>query len=236
MKCNYKWNSTLSFYVYVDGESLFIRTKERWQKLHGEQATMDTLKEGNDLPPIYNHAHRTNLTRMFLDEDGKFFWDTGLLGLFESHSHSRYALIDRAVYFTSYSGDQQKLHQLKLYIRSAGFEPQVVSELKRLSDRRENSLKQSGFIEKAKGVDISLTVRILEDAYNNNFDTCFFFTSDVDYIPVIEAVRRHGKKVNVLGYKDGLSNQSTLEWIPDRFYDLGEHLASEYYRYEPKSN
>jgi uncharacterized LabA/DUF88 family protein len=66
-----------------------------------------------------------------------------------------------------------------------------------------------------------LTVRLLEDAYRRIFDVCYLFTSDVDYAPLIRAVQRIGQKVIVFGYRDGMGNNSELEYVPDAFIDLG---------------
>ena len=83
-------------------------------------------------------------------------------------------------------------------------------------------------IEKAKGVDIGLAVRMLEDAYENCFQVCFLFTSDIDYLPVIKALRRMGKCVMVMGYRDGLGKNTPLEYVPDQFIDLGEYMDQRY--------
>jgi hypothetical protein len=61
----------------------------------------------------------------------------------------------------------------------------VIAEKKQLADQRANVRNQENVIEKAKGVDIALSVRMLEDAYHNNYDMSYLVTSDVDYLPVI---------------------------------------------------
>ena len=98
--------------------------------------------------------------------------------------------------------------------------------LKQLADRRTHTRTDLGLLEKPKGVDIGLTVRVLEDAYHNIFDTCYLFTSDIDFLPVIRVVQRLGKKVVVFGYADGLGNRSKLEYVPDAFVDLSERIKS----------
>ena len=114
-------------------------------------------------------------------------------------------------------------------IREAGFEPQVIPELKDLAKQRENALKANGLIIKAKGVDIGLAVRMLEDAYHNNYERCVLLTSDIDYLPVIEAVRRMGKHVYVLGYGEGIAKDSPFLYLPERFVDIGEGFMKEFY-------
>jgi len=77
-------------------------------------------------------------------------------------------------------------------------------------------------------VDIGLSVRVLEDAYHNIFSSCFLFTSDIDFLPVIRVLQRIGKKVLVFGYMDGLGSRSELEYVPDAFIDLSDHMRKNY--------
>jgi len=49
---------------------------------------------------------------------------------------------------------------------------------------------------------------MLEDAVRQVFDVCHLYTSDVDFLPVIEAVRSRGKPVYVHGYRNGLAKES----------------------------
>jgi uncharacterized protein (TIGR00288 family) len=89
-------------------------------------------------------------------------------------------------------------------------------------------MSNAGVVEKAKGVDIGLSVRVIEDAYHNIFDTCYLFTSDIDFLPVVAAIQRIGKKVIVFGYMDGLGTRSKLEYVPDGFVDLSSHMSGTY--------
>jgi uncharacterized protein (TIGR00288 family) len=73
---------------------------------------------------------------------------------------------------------------------------------------------------KPKGVDIALAVRMLEDATYNNFDRCILVTSDIDYLPAINAVRRMGKQVSVLGFQEGIANDSPFMYVVEGFVDL----------------
>src|SRR5206468_2024229 len=115
--------------------------------------------------------------------------------------------VERAVYFTSTVCDPQTMHEIRLKLRSFDLEPHVILEAKKLEERRQNILRDAQIIEKPKGVDISLTVRMLEDSHNA-FDICHLYTSDVDFLPVIQAVRARGKHVFVYGYKNGLGKNS----------------------------
>jgi uncharacterized LabA/DUF88 family protein len=46
-----------------------------------------------------------------------------------------------------------------------------------------------------KGVDILLTIDALSKAYQDQYDTTVFLLGDRDFIPLVEAVKNHGKKV-----------------------------------------
>ncbi len=131
---------------------------------------------------------------------------------------------NRAVYFTSFAGGDVDLHEVRTFIRSQGFEPQVIKETSQLADQREHRRERSGWIYKPKGVDIGLAVRVLEEAHRDIFDRCFLFTSDVDYLLVIEDVRRTGKSVVVCGYPSGLGDRSALEYVPDLFINLEDRV------------
>ena len=52
----------------------------------------------------------------------------------------------------------------------------------------------------------------------------FLFTSDIDYLPVIQSLQRIGRKVVVFGFKDGLGANSQLEYVPDAFVELGQYM------------
>ena len=197
-------------HVYVDGESHFIRSAECIRQVFGEESTMETL--ATKLPKDFG---------LTFDKRCKFFW-------LSSYDLS-ISVVEKKklVYFTSCTGDDDLLHELRSFLRAKGFEPRIIKEVGTLAKQRDNVLNTDGLIEKPKGIDIALGVRVLEDAQRNTFDECCLFTSDVDYIPVIEAVQRMGKSVAVYGYRNGLGKNSSMTYVPDVFYDLTleiEHL------------
>jgi uncharacterized protein (TIGR00288 family) len=161
-----------------------------------------------------------------LEPRAKFFWDTRYAHLPPPLFRAR--SIHSAVYFTAYSGDDEGYHKICVSIREQRFDPQVIKEASELSKRRKNQQFNHGLVEKAKGVDIGLSVRVLEDAYRDIYDWCYLFTSDIDFLPVIRAIQRMGKKVIVFGYKDGLGTRSELEYVPDVFVDLSDHMRKAY--------
>lgn len=50
-------------------------------------------------------------------------------------------------------------------------------------------------------------------------------TSDVDFIPVIDAVQRMGKRVYVFGFREGVASQSDFDYVPEKFIDLGDRMS-----------
>jgi uncharacterized LabA/DUF88 family protein len=170
---------------------------------------------------------------MRLHEDSQFVWDTGFLyhtlwtvPKEESGFGNSVPIISRAVYVTSMVGNEDKLHEARAYIRETSFEPIVIPEEKDNEAQRAARLKDDKLLIKAKGVDIALACRVMEDAQRDLFDDCFLFTSDADYLPLIEAVRRMGKNAWVLGYeKDFTKRNPGFNYVPDRYFDLEKTLA-----------
>jgi uncharacterized LabA/DUF88 family protein len=212
-------------YAYIDGESHFFRTVDVWKRLHGENADLADAAIAPDCPgraelPIWCHSK------------ARFFWDSDLLRILQyfykelqGEIHTR---LTRGFYFTSFVGNPDLLHDSRVYIRRSGFDPQISLESRQDESNRRNLL-QAGIIEKAKAVDIGLAVRMLEDAARNNYADCYLFTSDRDYVPLIRAVQGMGKVVWVFGHKENQARRSELEYVPDRFIDIGEDFMRKRY-------
>jgi uncharacterized LabA/DUF88 family protein len=224
----------MSIYVYVDGESHYLRSEKCWQSINNDTSlsleTADPTKRPN---PLVQSLLTKSAQPLTFHAKGKVFWDAHCVNDFARHLAGLPDLISarvlsRATYFTSLVGDDDALHSLRLLIRSAGLEPVVLPEPSALAAQRQNLLTQHCLIEKPKGVDIALSVRLLEDAQHGNFEYCYLFTSDVDFLPAIEAVRRMGKRVCVAGFREGMGKRSALEYAPDLFIDLGEYMPDRY--------
>lgn len=207
--------------VYVDGESHFIRSHACWKKLQGEEAGLENIEDPG-LGSLNYPASIRPAIRLY--PRAKFFWDVAYQNLVRVPFRLDHVL--SAVYFTDFSGSDAELHEARVFIRSQGFDPQIIRERSQLAKQRENRLRNEGILEKPKGVDIGLAVRLLEDSYRHLFDICYLFTSDADYLPVIQAIQRVGQKVIVFGYKDGMGNNSDLEYVPDAFIDLSERMRT----------
>lgn len=212
--------------LYVDGESHFIRSEQAWKESQGSEATLDTIRHSKIvIGNTREFPYLSGAEQPLLDRRCKFFWDSSITGLYPFVVSARPY---RAVYFTSCAGDESLLHELCLKVRAAEFEPYIIKERSDLASRRAQQITDLQLLDKPKGVDIAMAVRILEDAYRNLFDECLLFTSDIDYLPVIRAIQQLGKKVAVFGYQQGIGKRSELEHVPDWFIDLNEHLRRHY--------
>ena len=213
-------------YVYVDGESNYIRTETAFKRRHFEDAILAEAAfvysagmEGSypDPGPVLRHR-----------ADIQFFWDTGygrmLRGPIERQR------IAKAYYFGSIQGDENLAHDAAVHIRANGCTPMLVRESRQLAQRRQGRRAAKGLIEKPKGVDALLVARLLDDAYRDNFDACVLLTSDADFVPAIEIVQLLGKPVLVFGFGSGLGARSRLLYVPDVFLDLDQHVQTSYLR------
>jgi len=118
----------------------------------------------------------------------------------------RYAT--RAYFYTSARGDPPTLREIRDDLWTLGFTPYV---FQRTGDR------------KSKGVDIALTKDVLSHAFLSNYDAAVLIAGDGDYVPLIEEVKRLGKLVFVLFFREpdaGLSDE--LRLAADNFIDLSD--------------
>lgn len=114
----------------------------------------------------------------------------------------------RCYYYTGVKGDDDKLKAVRNSLREIGFDPQV--------------FKKDKPNQPTKAVDIALATEILSLNHQNAFDIACIIAGDRDYVPLVRAVKRTGKRVYVSffnGYPEaGLSDELRLE--ADLFLDL----------------
>lgn len=113
----------------------------------------------------------------------------------------------RASYYTSVSGDEPLLTNVKDSLWHLGFNPCV--------------FKKDSQSKKTKGVDITLTKDMLSHAYFGNYDAAGLVAGDADYVPLVEEVKRFGKVVHVVFFgSHGLSPD--LRRSADVFLDISD--------------
>src|SRR5712691_10953663 len=96
-------------YVYVDGESHFVRSAALWKKLHGDCAELSQISSAE--PGTGSCAYPdTEKPYTRLEAHAKFFWDTRYPQWAPYPFRER--SVDGAVYFTAYSGDPDGYHSV----------------------------------------------------------------------------------------------------------------------------
>ena len=220
----------MKIYVFVDAENHYLRSVDTVRRIVDSPKAVEAFSKikvpgvGYSIPRAFNGCtigwnHELNL-----------FWDVRLLGELISRALHTYPsatnVANRIVYVSSCVGDDNAIHDARVKIRDIGFEPVIIREPKDLYKQRQGSLESHKIIEKPKGCDIALVTRMVADAAANLYDCCCLFTSDADFLPAIEAVRRLGKSVIVGGYSHYLPERSPYLYMPDSFIDLEESLRS----------
>lgn len=149
-------------------------------------------------------------------EAGRFVWSPStIFGV-----PSREDLL-RVHYYTTFSGATDDFERFKEFltqqkvIRYQGESQMMAVEHMQLVPRVFHKTTRGT---KTKSVDINLSVEMLEYIRQNALDSIYLVTGDVDYLPLIEAAMRAGKKVYVAALSSGLSRR--LEYSADKFISL----------------
>lgn len=142
----------------------------------------------------------------------RFFWlpnrEIGMFaGLYPEHPAVEPL---RAYYYTAMKGDEVAIKEIQEAIWRLGFTPRV--------------FKKKGANERSKGVDITLATEMLAGAYKGTYDTAVLVAGDADYVPLVEEVKRQGRRVVIafLGPADGLSDE--LRLAGDRYLNLAPFI------------
>ena len=207
--------------IYIDGESHYVRSEQWVKAVMGEKFTLaqyvdlllKTITE-------FNRTHVGFPWDILVEPKCKFFWDSRSLADVSGRGWKP----SNKVYFTSFSGDEEALHSARVFIRCKGFDPQVEKERVVLADRRTGTLGNEGLIEKAKGVDIALAVRMLEDAQRNVFSECRVIHKRCGLPSRHQGCAAYGEACARSGYRSGLGKHSPLEYVPHTFIDLEQSM------------
>ncbi len=120
----------------------------------------------------------------------------------------------RAHYYTSVKGDDQRVRAVREKLWLAGFSPNVF--------KRE---KERG----SKAVDIALARDLLSHAYRDSFDVAILVAGDADYLPLVDEVKRTGKRAVVAFFGDATSEALRTE--ADSFVDIAPPFQSMWARH-----
>jgi uncharacterized LabA/DUF88 family protein len=116
----------------------------------------------------------------------------------------------RTYYYTSCVGSEEVLEDVRLKLWTIGFEPRVFKKA-----------KQS---QKTKAVDIALCTDMLSHAFRGNFEGAQLFAGDGDYVPLVEELKRLGKRVQVCFFGEGVS--PALKLAADAFNDITQETQN----------
>ena len=136
-----------------------------------------------------------------------FFWFPGFqatANLMETVIPAQ-AHATRAYYYTALVGDDARQAEVTTALREIGFSPRVFKKLKQT--------------QKAKGVDIMLTIDVLGHGFRDHYDSVLLVAGDGDYVPLLEEVKRLGKNAYVAFLRGNGLNES-LRIAADRFFDI----------------
>lgn len=127
------------------------------------------------------------------------------------HSHYNYNIV-RRYWFASYGGDEPYFEKYQRILHKHSFDPKLY--------KRRNA--------KEKGVDIGLTLAMMRNAYQENFDVALLVAGDKDYVELVDETKRYGPRVHGAFFSEGLSG--TLKVTCDHFYEIpiqtGQYLAA----------
>jgi hypothetical protein len=123
----------------------------------------------------------------------------------------------RAYYYVSIVGDEVEQLRVAEKIKSLRPSSIVNTTAQSFSPFVFKKDKQS---DKAKGVDIRLTVDAMTGLWHNNYEILWLFTGDADYLPVMEEAVRFGRTVCVAALSSGLSPK--LRQKADHFLNLDD--------------
>jgi uncharacterized protein (TIGR00288 family) len=129
----------------------------------------------------------------------------------------------RATYYTSAVGDEASIMEIAREIKALEFDQYTINTYPYIIGLLGNKLdsmvlKRAKNQPKSKGADICMTVEILANAYRNNLDTVYIITSDGDFVPVLDEVKRLGKRIYVAAFSSGLNRR--IRALADKFVDL----------------
>jgi uncharacterized LabA/DUF88 family protein len=111
----------------------------------------------------------------------------------------------RSYYYTSMTGNRERMDEVRKNLRDIGFHPEVFN-------------KPQGRT-KSKGVDITLAKDMLSHCFHGNYDVAVLFAGDGDYVPLVTEVKRMGKVVYLAFFEhSGLSPE--LHLASDHFLDI----------------
>lgn len=145
-----------------------------------------------------------------------FIWSPGMLHVYDTME------ILRVSYYNTFEGDTVAIDKLSNDISEVKYEFSYAEGLSRDGTIVPRIFKKEKRSNKAKSVDINITIDALRSTYNDTIDRLILITGDGDYIPLIEEVMRQNVQVYVKALSSGLN--PNLKHKCDMFYSLDKVL------------
>lgn len=123
------------------------------------------------------------------------------------------ANVIRVNYYTSAVGTDERIDEIRDEIGNRLIS--VAGCGRRVCPHVFKKLKASN---KAKVVDINLTIDVLRHVYRDQVDCVFLFSGDGDFVPLVKEIMRNGKQVVIGALSSGLSPE--MRRIGDQFIDI----------------
>jgi uncharacterized LabA/DUF88 family protein len=176
----------------------------------GEENVMVFI-DGENLAIRYEHLLAQKIPSLIPPshvrfKKGVFVWSA----LLSSFTHRTCTFL-RRYYYTTVQGNTSTITSVEEKLKSLGIEaPRVFKK-----DRGKRS----------KRVDISLATDMLTHGHRGNYDIAVLVAGDEDYVPLVEAVMREGRRVVLWSIEDGLS--PILKRSVDYNFDIGDLLLND---------
>jgi len=116
----------------------------------------------------------------------------------------------RTYWFASYQGNDEDEKRISEILKKFHFEPVLFR-------------KRKG---REKGVDIALTMSMLINAFNQNYDIGILFAGDEDYVELVKEVKRYGPIIVGSYFKEGLSDRLKLSFDHFQYPQTGSQSKS----------
>jgi len=119
----------------------------------------------------------------------------------------------RVNYYTSAVGTDEKIDEIreevgKIVVNPAGYGRRVCAHV----------FKKPKSSNKAKLVDITLSIDALGHVHRDQVDCVFLFSGDGDFVPLVKEIMRNGKQVVIDALSSGLNPE--MRRIGDQFIDI----------------
>lgn len=141
----------------------------------------------------------------------KYLRDVFVWSRYANIAHHINCEVVRKFYYTAVQGDDNRQKEVLEILKEAGIESPIIFK------------KPKG--RSSKRGDISLSTDMLNHAQKNHYDIAILVAGDDDYVPLVQSVKKEGKRVVLWFFEEskGLSNDLKME--ADYFFDISWFLV-----------